>query len=73
MAQYVDDNFYAFTRGNVLACFANVQSSQYKITYHDFKKGDKICNAHYDGECVTVSEGSININMGDYPKLYVKQ
>ena len=48
MAQYVDDNFYAFTRGNVLAFFTNVQSSQYKITYHDFKEGDKLCNALYD-------------------------
>ena len=71
--RYANDNFYAFTRGNVLACFTNVQSSQYSITYHDFKDGDKLCNALYDGDCVTVSGGAININMGDYPKLYVKQ
>ena len=71
--RYADDNFYAFIRGNVLACFTNVQSSQYKITYHDFKEGDKLCNALYDRDCVTVSGGAININMGDYPKLYVKQ
>jgi len=71
--RYANDNFYAFTRGNVLACFTNVQSSQYSITYHDFKEGDKLCNALYDGDCVTVSGGKININMGDYPKLYVKQ
>ena len=71
--RYANDNFYAFTRGNVLACFTNVQSSQYTITYHDFKDGDKLCNALYDGDCVTVSGGAININMGDYPKLYVKQ
>ena len=71
--RYANDNFYAFTRGNVLACFTNVQSSQYSITYHDFKDGDKLCNALYDGDCVTVSGRNININMGDYPKLYVKQ
>jgi alpha-amylase len=71
--RYANDNFYAFTRGNVLACFTNVQSSQYSITYHDFKDGDKLCNVLYDGDCVTVSGGAININMGDYPKLYVKQ
>ena len=71
--RYANDNFYAFTRGNVLACFTNVQSSQYTITYHDFKDGDKLCNVLYDGDCVTVSGGAININMGDYPKLYVKQ
>ena len=73
MAQYVDDNFYAFTRGNVLAFFTNVQSSQYKITYHYFKEDDKLCNALYDRDCVTVSGGAININIGDYPKLYMKQ
>ena len=71
--RYADDNFYAFIRGNVLACFTNVQSSQYKITYHDFKEGDKLWNALYDRDCVTVSGGAININMGDYQKLYVKQ
>ncbi|MBR6133840.1 MAG: hypothetical protein IKQ29_03900 [Bacilli bacterium] len=71
--RYANDNFYAFTRGNVLACFTNVQSSQYTITYHDFKDGDKLCNVLYDGDCVTVSGRNININMGDYPKLYVKQ
>ena len=43
-----DDNFYAYTIGNVLACFTNVQSSQYKITYHDFKESDKFCNGLYD-------------------------
>jgi alpha-amylase len=71
--RYANDNFYAFTRGNVLACFTNVQSSQYKIDYHNFKEGDKLCNVLYDGDCVTVSGRNININMGDYPKLYVKQ
>ena len=71
--RYANDNFYAFTRGNVLACFTNVQSSQYSITYHNFKDGDKLCNALHDGDCGTVSGGAININMGDYPKLYVKQ
>ena len=48
--RYANDNFYAFTRGNVLACFTNVQSSQYTITYHDFKDGDKLCNALCDGD-----------------------
>ena len=71
--RYADDNFYAFTRGNVLACFTNVKSLQRTIDYHDFKNGDKLCNVLYDGDCVTVSGGKININMGDYPKIYLKQ
>ena len=71
--RYADDNFYAFTRGNVLACFSNTSSLQRTITYHEFSEGTKLCNILYDGDCVVVSGGSININMGDYPKVYVKQ
>jgi alpha-amylase len=71
--RYADDNFYAFTRGDVLACFTNVKSCQRTITYHSFKNGDKLCNALYTGDCVTVTNGQIPINMGDYPKVYVKQ
>ena len=71
--RYADDNFYAFTRGNVLACFTNVKSLQRTISYHEFKNGDKLCNVLYDGDCVTVSNGEIKINMGDYPKVYLKQ
>ena len=71
--RYADDNFYAFTRGNVLACFTNVNSLQRTITYHEFSEGTTLCNALSDGDCVTVSGGAININMGDYPKVYIKQ
>ena len=71
--RYSDDNFYAFTRGDVLACFSNADYFTRTITYHSFKDGDKLCNVLYDGDCVTVSGGNINIEMGDYPKVYVKQ
>ena len=71
--RYADDNFYAFTRGNVLACFTNVLSLQRTITYHDFKVGDRLCNVLYDGDCVSVTGSGIPITMGDYPKVYVKQ
>ena len=71
--RYADDNFYAFTRGDILACFSNAEYFKRTITYHKFKDGDKLCNALFDGDCVTVSGGSIEIEMGDYPKVYVKQ
>ena len=71
--RYADDNFYAFSRGNVLACFVNVKSLERTLTYHGCNNGDKLCNLLYDGDCVTVSNGQIKINMGDYPKVYVKQ
>ena len=71
--RYADNNFYAFTRGNVLVCCTNTNGVSRTITYHDFKEGDKLCNILYYGDCVSVSGGSINIGMGDYPKVYVKQ
>jgi alpha-amylase len=70
--RYADSNFYSFSRGNVLACFTNLKSCQRTITFHDFKPGDKLCNILYDGDCVTVGANGIQINMGDYPKVYVK-
>ena len=70
--RYADNNFYAFTRGNVLACFTNTNSLQRKITYHNFKNYDKLCNILDDNDCVTVSSGNIIINMNGYPKIYVK-
>ena len=71
--RYADNNFYSFSRGDVLACFTNSNSVERPITYHDYKEGDKLCNILSDGDCVTVSGGTINIKMGDYPKVYVKQ
>ena len=71
--RYADDNFYAFTRGNVLACFTNLQSLDRTITYHDFNNGDKLCNAFDKNDCVTVSGSAIKVHMNAYPKLYYKQ
>ena len=73
MQRYADDNFYSFTRGNVLACFTNSNSLQRVITYHEFSEGDKLCNILNDDDCVSVSGGQIIINMSNYPKIYVKQ
>ena len=70
--RYADNNFYSFSRGNILACFTNSNGIERPITYHDFKEGDKLCNVLSDNDCVTVSGGTINIQMGLYPKVYVK-
>ena len=71
--RYADDNFYSFSRGNVLACFTNTISLQRTITYHAYNEGDKLCNILDTDDCVSVSGGAININMGEYPKVYLKQ
>ena len=71
--RYCDDNFYAFTRGNVLACFTNSNKIQRTITYHKFNDGDTLCDILSSNDCVTVSSGKIKITMGKNPKVYVKQ
>ena len=71
--RYADDNFYSFSRGNVLACFTNTGSLQRTITYHAYNEGDKLCNILDTDDCVSVSGGAININIGEYPKVYLKQ
>ena len=71
--RYADENFYAFTRGKVLSCFSNVAYTKKTITSSGFKEGDKLCNILYDNDCITVSGGNLNIEIGDYPKVYVKQ
>ena len=71
--RYADEYFYAFTRGNILACFTNNYSLQRKITYHEFKDYDKLCNIFDESDCVTVSSHNIVINMNRLPKIYIKQ
>ena len=70
--RYVDDVFYAFTRGDVLIAVTRGEGCQRTINYHDFKDGDKLCNALDTSDCVTVQGKNININMGQDPKVYVK-
>ena len=70
--RYCVENFYAFTRGNVLACFSNNDGGSYVISYHEFDNGDKLCNILDDDDCVIVTDNIININMLNYPKVYLK-
>ena len=71
--RYADDVFYAFTRGNVLVCLTRGEGCSRSITYHEFGEGSRLCNAFDGNDCVTVSGGAIQINMGQDPKIYVKQ
>ena len=65
-------HLYAFTRGNVLACFSNDNGGTYSITNHEFSDGDKLCNILEDDDCVIVNSNGINIQMGSYPKVFLK-
>ena len=69
--RYADDNFYAFTRGDILACFTNTNSLTRYITYHSFSDGDKLCNVLYYDDCVTVSGGTIIVFMKYFTILVI--
>ncbi len=71
--RYADDNFYAFTRQNVMALFTNVDGDVYRsITYMDYKEGDKLCNVFNEGDCVYVRQGKIDVKLsGGEMKVYV--
>ena len=71
--RYVDDYFYAYTRGKVLIAVSNVMNLQRTINYHSFSDGDKLCNKLKEGDCVVVSGGLIHINMDGEPKIYIRE
>ena len=71
--RYVDNYFYAYTRGNVLIAVTSTMGINRRITYHDFSEGDKLCNKLQEGDCVIVDGGAIIINMDGEPKIYVKE
>jgi alpha-amylase len=71
--RYSDDNFYAFTRGNILALFTNTDNFlQRTITYHSFSEGTKLCNIlDMSGDCVYVRNGQIPITITGEMKVYL--
>lgn len=73
--RYADDQFYAFTRGNILTAYTN--SNDYikrNITYHPYKNGDKLCNIFNSSDCVSVDNNNFDIVLlnGEF-KIFVLQ
>jgi len=67
--RYSDDNFYAFTRGNVFVATTNVGSNGNQIvrtiTYHPYANGTKICNLFFPTDCVTVTNNSFQVYLNN--------
>jgi len=63
--RYSDDQFYAFTRGDVFVALTNVGSGGQQIvrniTYHPYDNGTKLCNLFYATDCITVTNGSFSV------------
>ena len=72
--RYIDDNFYAFSRGDVLVALTNFGGSVSRtVTYLPFKEGETVCNIFNRSDCQTVSQGKLNVNLDNYQvKVYVK-
>ena len=75
MQRYVDDEFYAFTRGESLVCLTNQGSNKNilkTISYHPYASGTKICNIMYPNntDCIEVN-GSFEVYLkGGESKIY---
>jgi alpha-amylase len=72
--RYSDDNFYAFTRDNILALFTNTDNDIYRtITYHSYPENTKLCNIFdKNGDCIYVRNGKIDIRLGSgFMKAYI--
>jgi len=72
--RYVDNEFYAYSRGKFLVCITNKVSGtvQKFISYHPFSNGEKICNIFYPTTDCTVVNGGFNVYLlNGESKIYV--
>ena len=71
--RYVDDSFFAYSRGEFLVALTNNGGTQErKVTYHPFNEGDTVCNIFYPTtDCQTVS-GGVDVYLANgESKIYV--
>jgi alpha-amylase len=72
--RYVDNEFFAYSRGKFLVCITNKVSGgvQKFVTYHPFTNGEVVCNIFYpDTDCMTVN-GGVNVYLlNGESKIYV--
>ena len=69
---YADNDFYVFTRGDVLIAVSNGKSNELTITDHGYKNGDKLCNQLDEKDCVAVVGPEFKFEIDKKPKIYVK-
>ena len=71
--RYIDDNFYAFSRGNVLVALTNTDGNVVRnVNYLPFSEGQQVCNIFDMADCATVNSGQITIDLTGYKsKVYV--
>ena len=71
--RYVEDNFYAFSRGEFLVALTNQgNDKEIKVTYTPFQDGETVCNIFFPtSDCQTV-QGGVDVYLaGGEAKIYV--
>ncbi len=74
--RYVDDNFYAFSRGEFLVALTNSGNTHAaQVTYHPFTEGETVCNIYYPTtDCQRISGYGVNVYLDNgETKIYVPQ
>lgn len=73
--RYIDDFFYAFSRGTTFFTFTNQPDKQQvrTITYHPYAEGQTICNIFYPTtDCITIKNKMFTVYLvGGEVKIYV--
>ena len=71
LEKWVDDNFYAFARGNLLILTINTDNDQSRNIPVGWGEGTQLCNIYNRGDCVRVQGGKLNVTVtGSGPKVY---
>jgi alpha-amylase len=71
LEKWVDDNFYAFARGNLLVLTINTDNDQSRSIPVTWGEGTRMCNIYDGGDCVQVQGGKVNVTVsGQGPKVY---
>ena len=63
--RYADDQFYAFTRGELFMAFTNQDYDfSRSITYHPYPNGTRLCNIFDKNDSTTVNNNQFTVSMG---------
>lgn len=71
LEKWVDDNFYAFARGNLFVATTNQEGYQNRNIPVEWGNGTRLCNIFDGNDCLNVSDGRLNVTLNDAaPKVY---
>ena len=72
IGRYIDNDFYAFTKGEVLVIVGNGKSKEITIKNLEFLDGDKYCNLLGTDDCVIIKDSQITTKIEGEAKVFAK-